>query len=207
MILCFLSVSGCGGAYADAVTLNACISEEPLSIPLKNGIISNVPLFFPYRCFSTLESFDEIKKEIEQAYPYATIKELENGTLIIKLENDDRIHFDYYVLSYTHDVNEERWYLIDNLCCTYYAEDLDNSSYEDKQLLLFPKYYFGNMASAGIDLYNDKEKECSFQPNIRDICDFYNESGYYKAECSDDEVIIKAGRKASLKVELKKKTG
>ena len=34
LILCFLSVSGCGGAYADAVTLNACISEEPLTIQL-----------------------------------------------------------------------------------------------------------------------------------------------------------------------------
>lgn len=82
------------------------------------------------------------------------------------------------------------WFLIDNLLCRLISNK--NEEIEEKTFILFPKYLVDLEGSLGINIYLDNNMECSKDISIREICNFYKGSGYYKTEIiNENELHLK----------------
>ncbi|MCR5235241.1 MAG: hypothetical protein K6E53_15250 [Lachnospiraceae bacterium] len=188
LILCFLSVLGCGGAYADEVILEAGISEEPLSIKLPKVALASSPLNVPYVCFSKELSLDELHNIIQEQNPNTMIVSLNDGMLVKK--RNSNAFTDFFWIYENGEVGGLKWFLMDNLRCQYQKKGSTDADIERVEIL-FPKFLINEERLRPLMyLQKDIELLCYDDVEIQDFYDFYVESGYYEVELVGDEVII-----------------
>ncbi len=183
-LLLVLLFCGCGGGYIKEITLNTGISNRPVSIEIDDGKTGVVPETFPYRGFSTTNSYEELVEKIKANYSseYNNIIELDDENTLIQIRYDNH-HYDYFLLSKSGELQGENWFLLDNLQCRIID---DATSSQDKIYMIFPKYLTELKSPSEIELYLDDILECSEDVSIQEIYDFYKETGYYKTEIIQD---------------------